>query len=304
MSTRAPTITDARSGSGACGAAIVLAGGRTLDLSSPIIMGVLNVTPDSFFDGGRHLHDPVAHARRLVEEGAAIVDVGGESTRPGAAPVDEQDELARVLPVVQALSRAFGSGGVPISIDTRRAGVARACLAAGAHLVNDVTGLGDPAMAGVVAAAGAALVLGHIQGTPGTMQQAPRYTDVVGEVAGFLAARRELALAAGVDPRAILVDPGVGFGKALAHNLQLLAALPRLARVAPVVVGLSRKSSLGALLGGRPPEERLAAGLGGAVFCALRGASIIRTHDVRPTLDAVTVALAIQAAGEDDARAA
>ncbi len=279
----------------------MLAGGRTLDLSRPIIMGVLNVTPDSFFDGGRHLQDPVAHARRLVDEGAAIVDVGGESTRPGAAPVSEAEELARVLPVVEALVKA---GLATISIDTRRAGVARACLAAGAHLVNDVTGLGDPAMAGVVAAAGAALVLGHIQGSPETMQQAPRYADVVGEVADFLAARRELALAAGVDPRAVLVDPGIGFGKTLAHNLQLLAALPRLAQVAPVVVGLSRKSSLGALLGGRPPEERLAAGLGGAVYCALRGASVIRTHDVRPTLDAVTVALAIAAAGEDDARAA
>lgn len=292
MSTRERTITDAR--------LIPLAGGRTLDLARPIIMGVLNVTPDSFFDGGRHLGDPVAHARRLVDEGAAIVDVGGESARPGAAPVDAADELARVLPVVEALARA----GLTISIDTRRSSVARACLAAGAHLVNDVTGLGDPAMAGVVAAAGAALVLGHIQGTPGTMQQAPRYADVVGEVAGFLVERRQAALAAGVDPRAVLVDPGFGFGKTLAHNLALLAALPRLARVAPVVVGLSRKSSLGALLGGRPPEERLAAGLGGAVYCALRGASIIRTHDVRPTLDAVTVALAIQAAGEDDARAA
>lgn len=292
MSTRGRTITDARM--------LPLAGGRTIDLSRPIIMGVLNVTPDSFFDGGRHVADPAARARQLADEGAAIVDVGGESTRPGAAPVDEADELARVLPVVEALARA----GLTISIDTRRSGVARACLAAGAHLVNDVTGLGDPAMAGVVAAAGAALVLGHIQGTPATMQQAPRYQDVVGEVAGFLAARRDAAVAAGVDPRAVLVDPGFGFGKTLAHNLALLAALPRLARVSPVVVGLSRKSSLGALLGGRPPEERLAAGLGGAVFCALRGASVIRTHDVRPTLDAVTVALAIQAAGEDDARAA
>lgn len=293
MSTRGPTITDARQ--------IPLAGGRSLDLSRPIIMGVLNVTPDSFFDGGRHLQDPVRHARRLVDEGAAIVDVGGESARPGAAPVDEQDELARVLPVVLALAKA---GLAVISIDTRRAAVARAALAAGAHLVNDVTGLSDPAMAGVVAAAGAGLVLGHIQGTPETMQQAPRYADVVGEVAAFLAERRAVALAAGVRQASVLVDPGFGFGKTLAHNLELLAALPRLARVAPVVVGLSRKSSLGALLGGRPPEERLAAGLGGAVYCALRGASIIRTHDVRPTLDAVTVALAIQAAGEDDARAA
>lgn len=291
MSTRAPTITDAR---------VQLAGGRTLDLSRPVVMGVLNVTPDSFFDGGRHTHDPAAHGRRLVDEGAAIVDVGGESTRPGAAPVSERDELARVLPVVEALARA----GLTVSIDTRRAAVARAALAAGAHLVNDVTGLADPAMAEVVAAAGAAVVLGHIQGTPETMQQAPRYDDVVGEVEAFLAARREAALRAGVAPGAVLVDPGFGFGKTLAHNLKLLAALPRLARLAPVVVGLSRKSSLGALLGGRPPEERLAAGLGGAVWCALRGASVIRTHDVRPTLDAVTVAMAIQAAGEDDARAA
>lgn len=268
--------------------------GRSLDLSAPVVMGILNVTPDSFWDGGQH-PDPLAAARLLVAEGAAIVDVGGESTRPGARPVDPDEEARRVLPVVEAL-RQDGLPA-PVSIDTRRAGVARAALAAGATIVNDVSGLADPAMAEVVAAAGAAVIIGHLRGTPETMQQAPRYDDVVAEVTAELAAARDRALAAGVPPERVLVDPGIGFGKALHHNLALLAALPRLAALGPVCVGLSRKSSLGALLGGRPVEGRLAAGLGGAVFCALRGASIIRTHDVLPTVDALTVALAIERAG-------
>ncbi|MCO5166852.1 MAG: dihydropteroate synthase [Planctomycetes bacterium] len=269
-----------------------LPGGRRLDLGRPVVMGVVNVTPDSFSDGGR-IADPVAHARALVAEGAAIIDVGGESTRPGAPPVPEDEERARVLPVIEALVR--GGLGAPISVDTRKPGVARAALAAGAALVNDVSGLADPDMARVVADAGAAVIVMHMQGTPETMQVSPSYVDVVAEVADLLAERRARAVAAGVDPAAVLVDPGLGFGKTVDHNLALLRHLERLAEVGPLVVGLSRKSTLGHLLGGRPPEGRLFGGLGGAVWAALHGASVVRTHDVLPTVDALRVVSAIAA---------
>lgn len=271
-------------------APVPLPGGRRLDLRRPVVMGVVNVTPDSFSDGGR-VADPVARARALAAEGAAVIDIGGESTRPGAAPVSADEELARVVPVIEALVR--GGLAVPISVDTRKPAVARAALAAGAAIVNDVAGLGDPAMAEVVAAAGAAVVVMHMQGTPETMQVAPSYGDVVAEVSAYLAERRERAVRAGVDPAAVLVDPGIGFGKTLEHNLTLLRHLERVAEVGPVVVGLSRKSSLGALLGGRPVDGRLHAGLGGAVWAALHGASVIRTHDVLPTVDALRVVAAI-----------
>lgn len=277
-------------------ARVRLARGLELALEAPGVMGVLNVTPDSFSDGGRHLADPVGAGLRLVEEGAVVLDVGGESTRPGAAPVPLDEERRRVLPVIEGLVRA--GCPAPISVDTRKAALAREALAAGAALVNDVSGLSDPDLAGVVAAAGAGLVLGHIQGTPETMQAAPRYVDVVGEVEAWLAARRAAAVAAGVDPAAVLLDPGIGFGKALEHNLALLAALPRLAAHGPLVVGLSRKAMLGALLGGRPVEGRLFGGLGGAVVAACRGAALVRTHDVAATVDALRVAWAI--AGADD----
>lgn len=269
---------------------VPLPGGQRLVLAGPVVMGVVNVTPDSFSDGGR-IADPVAHARALAAEGAAIIDVGGESTRPGAAPVPEDEERARVVPVIEALVR--GGLPVPISVDTRKPGVARAALAAGAALVNDVSGLGDPDMARVAAAARAAVIVMHMQGTPETMQAAPTYSDVVAEVAAFLAERRARAVAAGVDPAAVLVDPGLGFGKTVEHNLTLLRHLERLAAIGPLVVGLSRKSTLGHVLGGRPPEGRLAGGLGGAVWAALRGASVIRTHDVLPTVDALRVVAAI-----------
>ncbi len=283
-------------------ASVPLPGGRRLDLTRPAVMGVLNVTPDSFSDGGRHLDRDraVAAGLRMQAEGAAIIDVGGESTRPGAGAVSVAEERARVVPVIEAL-RAAGLDA-PISIDTRKAEVAREAVAAGATVVNDVTGLADPAMAAVCAAAGAALVIGHIQGEPATMQRAPRYEDVVAEVADFLTAARDRAVAAGVDPAAVLVDPGIGFGKTLEHNLTLLRRLDRLAAVAPVVVGLSRKSFLGTLLGGRPVGERLHAGLGAAVTAALGGARVIRTHDVRATVDALTVAWEI-AHGAQRARA-
>jgi dihydropteroate synthase len=271
-------------------AAVQLAGNRSLDLSAPRVMGVINVTPDSFSDGGVHLDSAaaVAAALRMAQEGAAILDVGGESTRPGAPAVSEADELARVLPVIEALHRSGLT--TPISIDTRKAAVAEAALAAGAVVVNDVTGLADPDMARVTAAAGAALVIGHIQGKPRTMQRAPTYEDVVADVHAALAAARQCAVDAGVAGGAILVDPGIGFGKTLEHNLTLLAHLDAFSDLGPVVVGVSRKSMLGALLSNRPVTGRLAGGLGAAVSAILGGARIIRTHDVLATADAVHVA--------------
>lgn len=269
---------------------VPLPGGRALSLRRPVVMGIVNVTPDSFSDGGK-ITDPVAHARALAAEGAGVVDIGGESTRPGAPPVSEAEERARVLPVIEALVK--GGLGVPISVDTRKAAVARAALAAGASLVNDVSGLSDPGMPRVVAEAGAAVVIMHMQGTPETMQSAPTYEDVVAEVAAFLRERRDLALRAGVAPAAILIDPGICFGKTVDHNLALLKHLERLAAVAPVVVGLSRKSTLGAVLGGRPVDGRLHAGVAGAVWSVLHGASVVRTHDVLPTVDALRMVGAI-----------
>jgi len=271
--------------------------GQRLDLSAPAVMGVLNVTPDSFSDGGSHLalDDALAAAERMRAEGAAVLDVGGESTRPGAAPVTTDDERRRVLPVIEALvGRGFD---LPISIDTRKAAVARDALAAGATLVNDVTGLADPEMAAVAAAAGAAVVIGHIQGLPETMQRDPRYGDVVAEVHQFLAAARARALAAGVSAAAILVDPGIGFGKRLEHNLELIRRAGAFADLGPVVVGVSRKSFLGALLDERPVGARLAGGLGAAVVAAAAGARLVRTHDVLATRDALRVAWAIDPAG-------
>lgn len=267
---------------------------RSLDLAHPQVMGVLNVTPDSFSDGGEYLalDAALAQGQRLLNEGAAVLDVGGESTRPGAAPVEPLAEEARVVPVIAALRRAHPEA--LISVDTRRARVAEAALAAGADLVNDVSGLADPDLAAVCAARSAPLILGHIQGLPETMQHDPSYEDVVEEVFRFLAAAAERARQAGVSE--LLVDPGIGFGKTQAHNLALLANLTRLQPLGPVVVGISRKSLLGSLTG-RPVQERLAGGLGAAVAAALGGASLIRTHDVRETCDALRVALAIQAAG-------
>lgn len=275
-------------------APVPLPGGRWLDLRQPGVMGIVNVTPDSFSDGGRRTADPsraVDHARALAAEGAAVIDIGGESTRPGARAVPEAEELARVLPVIRALVESGFE--VPLSVDTRKAGVARAALAAGAAIVNDVSGLGDPEMAEVVAAAGAAVVIMHMQGTPETMQAAPTYDDVVAEVGAFLAERRDAAIRAGVAPAAVLLDPGIGFGKGLEHNLLLLNHLEELARLGPLVVGVSRKSTLGAVLGGRPVEGRLHAGLGGAVWSVLHGASLVRTHDVLPTMDALRIVGAI-----------
>jgi dihydropteroate synthase len=252
-------------------------------------MGVVNVTPDSFSDGGVHL-DPdaaAAAARRMVEEGAAIVDVGGESTRPGSAGVSAEEELRRVVPVLDRLG-----GGLPLSIDTSKAEVARAALERGAVLVNDVTALrGDPELAGVVAGSGAYLCLMHMQGEPRTMQEQPRYEDVAEKVASFLEERMAFAVAQGVAEECICLDPGIGFGKTVAHNLELVHRLDVLLALGrPVLVGFSRKSSLRTLTGS---DDLLGASVAAAVAAFEHGATILRVHDVQPHVDALTVAAAL-----------
>ena len=259
----------------------------------PAVMGVLNVTPDSFSDGGSFVDPAVAvvHARRLLEEGAALVDVGGESTRPGASAVAVDEELARVLPVLEALE------GVPLSIDTSKAEVARRALQLGAALVNDVTALrGDPALAEVVAEAGAFVCLMHMRGEPRTMQEAPHYDDVVSDVLGFLEERVAFAVDAGIAEERICVDPGIGFGKTPDQNLELLRRLDVLGSLGrPLLVGVSRKSTLGKVLGDpRAVHGSLAASLGGAVAAFERGAWMIRAHDVRETVEALAVAAAVK----------
>jgi dihydropteroate synthase len=264
-------------------------------------MGVLNVTPDSFSDGGRYSDPELAleRAAAMVAEGAGILDVGGESTRPGAAPVDPREEIGRVVPVVRLLSARLG---VPISIDTRRAEVARAALDAGADVVNDVSSLTDPAMARVVADAGAGLVLMHMRGTPATMQDDPVYADVAAEVAAELGDRLATATAAGIPAERIVVDPGIGFGKTYAHNLELIARLDVLTRLGrPILVGPSRKAFLGALLGGAPATGRAVATAAACTVALLKGARIFRVHDVRIVWEALRVADAIGAATEHTA---
>ncbi|HET9606750.1 MAG TPA: dihydropteroate synthase [Nitrospira sp.] len=267
--------------------------GQRLGLDRPLLMGIVNVTPESFFDGGR-FSDPqraVAHALRLIEEGADLLDIGAESTRPGALPVDEQEECRRLVPVVAAVAKAVS---VPISVDTSKAEVARAAIDAGAIMVNDVTALrGDSAMVEVVAQAGAGLVLMHMQGTPDTMQHAPRYEDVVGEVAQFLAERVRFAIDHGVAKDRIVVDPGIGFGKTLGHNLDLLANLRVFTELGyPLLVGPSRKGFIGQLTD--QSVEARAWGTAGVVALAVeQGANILRVHDVGPMKDVVKVAVAI-----------
>jgi dihydropteroate synthase len=257
------------------------------------IMGVLNVTPDSFSDGGEWFdHDAaVARGRELIAQGAAIVDVGGESTRPGAAPVSEVEELARVVPVIAALA---GTPGAQLSVDTSKAAVARAALAAGATYVNDVTALrGDPEMAAVVAEAGCDVCLMHMLGEPRTMQDDPRYGDVVADVRAFLEERVAAAVAAGIAEERIAVDPGIGFGKTLEHNLELLRRLEEIVAIGrPVVVGTSRKSFLGRITGRDDPHQRVMGTVATNVLALERGARIFRVHDVTATRDALAVAAA------------
>jgi dihydropteroate synthase len=258
----------------------------------PVVMGVLNVTPDSFSDGGRYFdHDAaVAHGLELLRQGAAIVDVGGESTRPGAEPVTEEEERRRVVPVVERLA----AEGARISIDTSKAPVASAALAAGARLVNDVTAFRSSSeMAAVVAEAGCDCVLMHMLGEPRTMQSDPRYEDVVAEVRAFLEERLAFAVDHGVAEERVWLDPGIGFGKTVEHNLELLRRLDEIVAIGrPVVVGTSRKSFLGKLTGGKDEDERLAGTVATNVIAFERGASVFRVHDVAEVRDALQVAAA------------
>ncbi|MGB5541101.1 MAG: dihydropteroate synthase [Gammaproteobacteria bacterium] len=261
-------------------------------------MGILNVTPDSFSDGGEFLAPDraVEHAQGMVEAGAAIIDVGGESTRPGAETVAEEVELARVIPVIEALHATLA---VPVSIDTRKPAVMQAAVQAGAGLVNDVNALQAPGTLATAAALGVPVCLMHMQGTPQSMQDQPEYRDVVEEVAGFLVGRAEACQAAGIARERILLDPGFGFGKSTRHNLHLLQRLDVLvARGYPVMVGLSRKSLIGNVLG-LPVDKRLYPGLALAVIAVWQGAAIVRTHDVAATREAIEMCQAVRDAGLD-----
>jgi dihydropteroate synthase len=273
-------------------------GRHSIDLGRPVVMGVLNVTPDSFSDGGRFqdLDAAVARGEAMAREGAAVIDVGGESTRPGAAPVEEAEELRRVIPVIERLA---GTLSIPVSVDTRKPAVMRHALAAGASFVNDVGALSAPGALEAVAGSGAAACLVHMQGEPAAMQAAPHYGDVVAEVRAFLAARAAACVAAGIGRDRLVVDPGFGFGKTLQHNLALLAGLPALAADGlPVLAGISRKRMIGALTG-RDGGDRLAGSLAAAIVAAGRGARIIRAHDVRETVDALAVVAAAGGFGEN-----
>jgi dihydropteroate synthase len=261
-----------------------------------LVMGIVNVTPDSFSDGGRFLaHEAaVAHALTLAEEGADLLDVGGESSRPGATPVPAAEELARVIPVVRALA---GRTNVPISVDTYKAAVARAALEAGASIINDITGLsGDPEMPGVARTCAAGVIVMHMQGTPQTMQANPSYGNVVSEVGSFFEARLQALAEEGIAVDQVVLDPGIGFGKTAAHNLELIAHLERFRRFGrPICLGVSRKGFFGKTLG-RPTQDRLAASLAAACYCLARdSAHILRVHDVAATRDAVRLFQALDA---------
>lgn len=271
---------------------ILHAGAFRFKLDRPLIMGIVNVTPDSFSDGGQFLRSQqaISHALNLAEQGADILDVGGESTRPGALPVPEEEELRRVLPVLEALS----ARGLPVSVDTRKPVVMRAALAAGAAMINDVMALREPGAIEVLAASDAAVCLMHMQGEPQSMQQAPGYRDVVNEVREFLAQRATACEQAGIVKNRIVIDPGFGFGKTLEHNLALLRGMRQLCELnLPVLAGVSRKSMLGALTG-RPVDQREHAGIAAHLAAVQRGASIVRVHDVAAMKDALKVWQAIE----------
>jgi dihydropteroate synthase len=271
----------------------LVCGKFALALDRPLVMGVVNVTPDSFSDGGQFFdrRSAIMHARRLVEEGADILDIGGESTRPGAQPASLSEELDRVLPVIEAVA----GEGVPISIDTQKPEVMRMAIRAGASMVNDVNALQAAGALKVIAVSTVAVCLMHKQGTPETMQQAPVYDDVVAEVKEFLRERADAVLATGVSAQRIVVDPGFGFGKTVAHNLRLLRDLGAFLDLGFVVLaGLSRKSTLGTITG-RAVDQRVAASVAAALLAAQKGAKIIRVHDVKETVDALKI---LQAVGE------
>ena len=269
-------------------------GHRLLDLSRPVVMGILNVTPDSFSDGGAYpdTAQAAARARQMVEEGAELIDVGGESTRPGAAAVDSETEISRVVPVIEAIR---ASCDAVISIDTSKPEVMQAAVAAGAAFINDVRALREPGAVEVAASLEVPVCLMHMQGQPRTMQDAPDYDDVVTDVAAFLGERVESCSGAGIARERLVVDPGFGFGKTLRHNLLLLNNLHRLTEFGlPVLVGISRKSMIGAILD-RAVDQRLYGSLAAATISLMKGASIIRTHDVAPTVDALRVVTALGA---------
>jgi len=271
-----------------CGDHALALGARTL------VMGIVNVTPDSFSDGGMFddAEEAVAHGARLADEAADLVDVGGESTRPGAEPVPAAEERRRVLPVIEGLRAARPD--TPVSIDTRHAAIATDAVAAGASVVNDISGGADEEMLPAVAKAGAGLVLMHMRGEPATMQDAPLYEDVVAEVHEYLRERVEAAIFAGVDPERLCVDPGIGFGKTVDHNLQLLRSIGTLRDLdAAVMAGASRKRFVGALSGADDPRDRLEGSLAAAILAAASGADIVRVHDVLATVRALRVADAI-----------
>ena len=276
---------------------IIDCAGKPLDLSRPRIMGVLNITPDSFSDGGDFftLEKAVARAAQMVEEGAAIIDLGGESTRPGAAPVSVEEELRRVIPVVEALHAAVP---VPVSVDTRKPAVMQAAVAAGAGLINDVNALQEAGAVEMAASLEVPVCLMHMQGSPETMQDTPSYINVVDEVAGYLQARATVCMQQGIPKERILLDPGFGFGKTVTHNLLLLQQLERLVETGfPVLVGLSRKSLIGKVLD-LPVDKRLYPGLALAALAVWKGAALVRCHDVRATREAVEMCQAVRDAGQ------
>ena len=265
-----------------------------------LIMGVVNVTPDSFSDGGRFLDADAAirQGLELLAQGADVLDIGGESTRPGSDPVTAEEELRRVLPVIKGIMA--GASQAVISIDTYRARVADEAIQAGAQVINDITALrGDAGMAALAASSGAGLILMHMQGQPKTMQVSPNYDDVVAEVGDFLLTQAQAAQAAGVARERIVIDPGIGFGKTLQHNLALIRGLAKLrGRGYPVLLGASRKAMLGTITGGKPAEERLWATIGAHVAGAMLGADLVRVHDVEPVRDAILVADAVMGGGD------
>lgn len=273
---------------------IPLGGGRP-----PAVMGILNLTPDSFYDGGSVLSvgDAAAKGESMIAAGAAVIDIGGESTRPGAAPVSTDEELDRVIPVVEALA---GRVNAPISIDTTKAAVAGAALDAGASIINDVSaGLDDPDMPALAAAWSAGIILMHRKGSPAEMQIDPRYEDLLDEVCGFLLERSRAAVEAGIPEESIMIDPGIGFGKTLEHNLTLLGRIREVMSLGyPVLAGLSRKSFIGALLDDAPPERRLAGSIAASAVCSAMGVHMLRAHDVQETVEACRVAAAIAESGE------
>jgi dihydropteroate synthase len=267
-------------------------GQQRLDLTSPVVMGILNVTPDSFSDGGRFisLERAIEHGRAMIEAGARLIDIGGESTRPGAQDVSEAEEIDRVVPIVRALA----SSQAIVSVDTSKAAVMRAAIEAGAMLINDVRALREEGALEVVASSSVGVCLMHMQGQPRTMQVNPSYANVVAEVRDFLADRLRACVDRGVAAERICIDPGIGFGKRVEHNLQLLAALPELAKLQrPILIGVSRKSMFSTLLG-RGVDDRLAGNIAMATAAALAGAHILRVHDVAETVDALKIVAALK----------